>query len=129
MTNKIVQALETAEAWVEKEVKAAVGVVEADVVPTIEQLLSTFANQFITDFGKAALTIGAQFVTNLLNKTTTIATAAPHLVQTIINTGIQIGEQDALTVAGNALRVLVTNATTPASPAAPVAATTNAQVS
>lgn len=107
MTSFIVTAAEDAEAWVLKEAKAVAGAVEGVVINDVAPALETFGAQFATDFGAAALKLGAAFVTNLLNKTTTIATAAPQLVQTIINTGIQIAGQDALTVAGNALRVLL----------------------
>lgn len=113
MSNFIVTAAEDAEAWVLKEAKAAAGACEGVFVNDIEPAIELFLKQFATDFGKACLSLGGAFIVNLLNKTSTIATSAPHLVQSVVNAGIQIGEQDALDVAGNALRVLVTNASAP----------------
>lgn len=128
MTSFIVQA----EDYVVTKAKAAVSDVEGVLVNDIDPLVEQFIVQFGTDFGKAALQLGASFVANIVNGTATIGTSIKPLFQTILNTGIEIAETDGLNIAGNALRVLVNGATTTpvvTAPAttAPVVATDDAQ--
>jgi hypothetical protein len=105
----------------------------SDVGQKIESLFTTdvvspleaFGEQFISDFGKASLTIAGTFVPQLLSGTLTIATAIPQVAAQLEQQAVSIAETDALqdanTVIGNALRVQltaaqVTAATTPATP-------------
>lgn len=69
--------------------------------------LGTFVNQFKSDFGVAALHDGQAFVAAIKSGETNILDAAKELVLQLKDDALDTAGHDALTVATNALGVLV----------------------
>lgn len=91
------------------------------VVSDIEAVIATWAKQFETDFGKAALaaavTVVSGFATGGLGTVVQVAEAAG---KALVAAGLSIAEQDAQTVLLNAARTALTHAqATDATNAAP----------